>query len=51
MILLICRLLNNEKKKKKKIKSDKNKQVYLEKKVLITREDKKGKESQLYGDG
>ena len=37
--------------KKKKIKSDKNKQVYLEKKVLITREDKKGKESQLYGDG
>lgn len=50
MILLICRLLNND-KKKKKIKSDKNKQVYLEKKVLITREDKKGKESQLYGDG
>ena len=49
MILLICRLLNND--KKKKIKSDKNKQVYLEKKVLITREDKKGKESQLYGDG
>ena len=39
------------KKKKKRKNHDKNKQVYLEKKVLITREDKKGKESQLYGDG